>query len=161
MLQFLSTPLLISFPLWPWVVVPVRVPSMGQIVLFNLLIGIIIDIGLMSWVLPIVRETGVQSQVKSYQRLKKMLLDAALLNIQHYKVQIKGKVEQSREWNSTLPYTSVKLLFKREPSGHPRLWSPTYHFFFHLLLILNRIIGVKKQYLKPFHCVQTNELCFF
>ena len=28
---------------------------------------------------------------------KKMVLDAFLLNTQHYKVQIKGKVEQSRE----------------------------------------------------------------
>ena len=26
---------------------------------------------------------------------------------QHYKVRIKGKVEQSREWRSALPYTSV------------------------------------------------------
>ena len=43
------------------------------------------------------RETWVQSQVQSYQRLKKMVLDASLLNTQHYKVQIKGKVEQSRE----------------------------------------------------------------
>ena len=39
----------------------------------------------------------VQSQVESYQRLKKMVLDASLLNTQHYKVRIKGKVEQSRE----------------------------------------------------------------
>ena len=38
------------------------------------------------------QETWVQSQVKSYQRLKKMVLDASLLNTQHYKVQIKGKV---------------------------------------------------------------------
>ena len=37
----------------------------------------------------------------------KMVLNAALLNTQHYKVRIKGKVEQSREWSSTLPYTSV------------------------------------------------------
>ena len=37
----------------------------------------------------------------------KMVLDAALLNTQHYKVNIKGKVEQSREWSSTLPYTLV------------------------------------------------------
>ena len=43
------------------------------------------------------RETWVQSQVDSYQRLKKMVLDASLLNTQHYKVRIKGKVEQSRE----------------------------------------------------------------
>ena len=52
-------------------------------------------------------ETGVPSYVESYQRLKKMLLDAALLNSQYYKVGIKGKVEQSREWSSALPYTSV------------------------------------------------------
>ena len=40
-------------------------------------------------------------------KIKKMLLDAALLNTQHYKVRIKGNVEQSREWSSTLPYTSL------------------------------------------------------
>ena len=43
------------------------------------------------------RETWVQSQVESYQRLKKMVLDASLLSTQHYKVRIKGKVEQSRK----------------------------------------------------------------
>ena len=37
----------------------------------------------------------------------KMVLDTSLLNTQHYKVHIKGKVEQSREWSSALPYTSV------------------------------------------------------
>ena len=52
------------------------------------------------------REIGVQSYVVSYQRLKKVL-DAALLNIQPYKELIKSKVEQSREWSSALPYTSV------------------------------------------------------
>ena len=46
------------------------------------------------------------SQVKSYQGLK-MVLDAALLNTQCYKVRIKGKVEQFREWSSALPNTSV------------------------------------------------------
>ena len=46
---------------------------------------------------PMARETRVQSQVESYQRLKKMALDASLLNTQHYKVWIKGKVEQPRE----------------------------------------------------------------
>ena len=38
---------------------------------------------------------------------KKMVLDAALLNTQQYKVRNKGKVEQSRERSSALPYTSV------------------------------------------------------
>ena len=39
-------------------------------------------------------------------KTQKMLLDSALLNIQHYKVRIKGKEEQSRERSSVLPYTS-------------------------------------------------------
>ena len=57
----------------------------------------------MSRVFAMVLETGVQSQVESYQ---KMILDAALLKIQHYKVRNKTKVDQSREWSSSLPYTS-------------------------------------------------------
>ena len=40
-------------------------------------------------------ETGVQSQVELYKRLKKMVFDVALPSTQHYKVRIKGKVEQS------------------------------------------------------------------
>ena len=37
----------------------------------------------------------------------KMVLDATLLNTQHYKVRIKGKVEQSRERINALPYPLV------------------------------------------------------
>ena len=40
-------------------------------------------------------------------KTQKMVLDAALLSTQHHKVKIKGKVEQSRELSSTLPYTSM------------------------------------------------------
>ena len=40
-------------------------------------------------------------------KTQKMVLDASLCNTQHYKVMIKGKVEQYRERSSTLPYTSV------------------------------------------------------
>ena len=40
-------------------------------------------------------------------KTQKMVLDATLLNTQHYKVKIKGKVKQSKEWSNTLPYTSV------------------------------------------------------
>ena len=49
-------------------------------------------------------ETWVQSQVKSYQKTQKMVLDASLLNTQHHKVQIKSKVGQSRERSTFLPY---------------------------------------------------------
>ena len=38
-------------------------------------------------------------------KTQKMVLEASLLNTQHYKVRIKGKMEQSREWSSTLHYT--------------------------------------------------------
>ena len=37
----------------------------------------------------------------------KMVLDTSLLNTQQYKVRVKGKVEQSWERLSALPYTSV------------------------------------------------------
>ena len=37
----------------------------------------------------------------------KMVLDTFLHNTQHYKVRMKGKVEQSRKRSSDLPYTSV------------------------------------------------------
>ena len=40
-------------------------------------------------------------------KTQKIVIDAALLNTQHYKVWIKGKVEQSREWSSALPYSLV------------------------------------------------------
>ena len=40
-------------------------------------------------------------------KIKKMVLDATLLNTQHYKVRIKGKVEESWERSSALPYTLV------------------------------------------------------
>ena len=38
----------------------------------------------------------------------KMVLDTSLLNTWQYKVRIKGKVEQSRERSSAIPYTSIE-----------------------------------------------------
>ena len=38
---------------------------------------------------------------------QKMVLDASLLNTKHHNVLIKGKVKQSREWSSFLPYALV------------------------------------------------------
>ena len=75
------------------------------------------------------------------QKTHKMVLDAALLNTQHYKVSIKGIVEQFRERRSALPYTT--------PSGHPRLKLPTGKskwtfifklFWFHLFTFIDRLI---------------------
>ena len=41
-------------------------------------------------------------------KTQKMVLDATLLNTQHYKVRIKGKVEQSREWSSALGVVAIE-----------------------------------------------------
>ena len=49
----------------------------------------------------------VSIQGRVILKTQKMVLDTSLLKTQHYKVRIKGKVEQSREKSSTLPYTSV------------------------------------------------------
>ena len=49
----------------------------------------------------------------------KMVLDTSLLNTQQHKARIKGKVEQSRERNSALPYTSVVAIEKGA------FWSPS------------------------------------
>ena len=40
-------------------------------------------------------------------KTQKMVLDNALVNTLHYKVRIKGKVEQSSEMGISLPYSSV------------------------------------------------------
>ena len=52
---------------------------------------------------------SIPSQVipktKKKKKEKKKVLDASLLHNQHYNIRIKGKMEQSREWSSTLPYT--------------------------------------------------------
>ena len=40
-------------------------------------------------------------------KTQKMILDTSLLNTQHYKVRIKGKMGQSSEKSSALPYILV------------------------------------------------------
>ena len=51
-------------------------------------------------------------------KTQKMLLDTALLST-HYKVRIKGKVEQSWEWSNTLQHLGVVTTEKGA------LWSPS------------------------------------
>ena len=45
--------------------------------------------------------------VRVIPKTLKMVVDTSLLNIQQYKVRIQGKVEQSRERSSALPYSSM------------------------------------------------------
>ena len=56
---------------------------------------------------------SIPGQVIPKTQKKKIVLDASLLNTQHYKVRIKSKEEQSREWSCTLPlYLGVVAIEK-------------------------------------------------
>ena len=70
--------------------------------------------------LPMVRDTEVQSSVELYEKLKKMVLDASLLNTHYYKVPIKGKY--SNPGKGVVPSPTPQWS-KRKPSGRPQLWS--------------------------------------
>ena len=73
----------------------------------------------LSWfIIPILPDIGLAVRVfanrpgdlgsipgRVIPKTQKMVLDASLLNTQQYKVRIKGKVEQSKERSSALPYT--------------------------------------------------------
>ena len=59
-----------------------------------------------------------------------MLLDAALLNIQHYKVGIKGKVKQSREWCSALPYHLGVVAIQKGSFGSSSTKVPTFYYIY-------------------------------
>ena len=50
---------------------------------------------------------GDRGSDRVIQKTQKLVLDTVLFNTQQYKVSIKGKVEQSWEWSSALPYTLV------------------------------------------------------
>ena len=64
-------------------------------------------IGLMSRVFANGPGDRVSIPGRVIPKTQKIELDAALLNMQYYKVRIKVKVEKSREWSSTVPYASV------------------------------------------------------
>ena len=72
------------------------------------------------------RETWVQSQVESYQRLRKWYLmpPCLTLSIIRYGSRVKWSNPGKGVAPSPTPWCSK--LSKREPSGHPRLWSPTF-----------------------------------
>ena len=64
-------------------------------------------IGLMSRVFTNGPEDRGSIPGRVLPKTQKMVLDVTLLNTQHYKLRIKGKVEQSRELSNALPYTLV------------------------------------------------------
>ena len=87
---------------------------------------------LAKWVecLPIDRETGVQSLVKSYQRLKKWYLipPCLMLSTIRYISRVKWSNPSKGVASSPTPLCSNKM--KKEPSCCPQLWSPTLLFIY-------------------------------
>ena len=84
----------------------------------------------------------------SYQRLRKMVLDSTLLNIQHYKVRIKGNMGQSREWSNTLPYFCVEAI-EKGPFGSPstKVANFTYIYIYIYIYIWNKFWLVSKLFI--------------
>ena len=62
-----------------------------------------------------------------------MVLDASLLNTQHYKVPIKDKVEQSRERSSALLHFSV-VAIKKGALGSPLTKGDYFTYFTYMVL---------------------------
>ena len=75
---------------------------------------------------PMVRETWVRSQVESYQRLKKWYLMPPCLTLSIIRYGSRVKWSNPGKWVAPSPTPWCSKLSKREPSGHPRLWSPTF-----------------------------------
>ena len=65
-----------------------------------------------------------------------MVLDAALLNIQQYKVHIKGKVEQSRERSSALPLHLGVVAIEKVAFWSPLTTVVNFTFFYLLSLVI-------------------------
>ena len=71
------------------------------------------------------RETWVQSQVESYQRLKKWYLMPPCLTLSIIRYGSRVKWNNPGKGVAPSPTHWCSKLSKREPSGRPRLWSPT------------------------------------
>ena len=68
-------------------------------------------------------ETWVQSLVESYQRPKERILDASLLNTQHYQVGIKGKLDQSKEGKNRFMDLPGTLAYSEKQTASSRFWT--------------------------------------
>ena len=76
------------------------------------------------------RETWVQSQVESYQRLKKWYLMPPCLTLSIIRYGSRVKWSNPGKGVAPSPTPWFSKLSKREPSGHLRLWSPTLLTFY-------------------------------
>ena len=85
-------------------------------------------------------EIEVQSQVV-IPKAQKMVLNASLLNTQHYKVHIKGKVGQLREKSSTLCEVAIEKGTFKSPSTMFANFT-----FYNTSTILIELIAILKDF---------------
>ena len=78
-------------------------------------------------------------------RTQKMVLDASFLNIQHYKVRIKGKVEQSREKSSAPPIHLGVVAIEKGGFGSPS--TTVANFTYMVYMIYDSKWFIPTQYL--------------
>ena len=76
---------------------------------FNIFVLLLVVLIPDHWLIVFANGPGDQGLIpgRVIPKTQKIVLNATLINTQHYNVRIKGKVEQSREWSGTLPYTLV------------------------------------------------------
>ena len=60
---------------------------------------------------------------------QKMVLDAALLNTQYYKVRINGKFDQSRDSSITLPLNLGVVAIEKGALGSPSIKVTNFTFY--------------------------------
>ena len=81
-----------------------------------------------------------------------MVLDASLLNTQ-YKVWIKGKVGQSREWSSTLPLHLGVVAIGKGTFRSPSTMVTNFTFFFLFICVIYKIFNFLVN------CIYENIFC--
>ena len=84
---------------------------------------------------------GVQGSIAGWviPKTQKMVLDAAFLNTQHYKVRIKSKVEQTREWSSTLPQHLGVVAIEKRAFGLPSTMVANFTYIVYKYYFLKKL----------------------
>ena len=72
-------------------------------------------------------------------KTQKIVLDATLLNTQHFKIRIKGKVEQPRERSSALPLHLVVGAIEKEAFGAPSTTVANFTFIY-IYIMFNKAL---------------------
>ena len=108
------------------------------------------------------RETWVQSQVESYQRLKKWYLMPPCLTLSIIRYGSRVKWSNPRKGVAPSHTQWCSKLSKREPSGHPRLWSPTLLLYIYIYTLQTHSlwIGFFLMVQSSFVCIQFNGFGF-